>query len=258
MKLIDYAYLGKELTDTFVVDVHIHIGDSNSYHRHHTDADSVIRTMNRLGVDKVLCSHSPGAYGPWRWGNETAGQAHAKYPDRLLAYAVAMPYYPDTDWDDYFVRDDRFFGIKSVPFLQNMTPLDHPGLQSAYSYANEKGLPVLFHAWQPSEVEQGVRIAKAYPNAKFIFGHSAYTARSQAVEACRQCDNILLETTMSSPVEGDLEWIVGKVGADRVAYGSDLTAFSCAHILGTILMSRLSDTDKEKVLGLNARRFLGL
>ena len=58
--------------------------------------------------------------------------------------------------------------------------------------------------------------------------------------------------------EGDLEWIVGKVGADRVAYGSDLTAFECAHILGTILMSRLTETEKEKVLGLNAKAFFNL
>ena len=69
---------------------------------------------------------------------------------------------------------------------------------------------------------------------------------------------MILETTLSAPTEGDLEWIVGKVGADRVAYGSDLTAFECAHILGTILMSRLTDTEKEKILGLNAKAFFDL
>ena len=176
----------------------------------------------------------------------------------FLALAVGSPYYPDTDWDDYFVRDNRFFGMKSVPFLLGAAPIDHPGLAPMYDYANEKGLPVLFHAWQGYEVEQATRVAKAHPNARFIFGHSGYTARAQAVEACRQCDNILLETTMSAPTEGDLEWIVGKVGADRVAYGSDLTAFACSHILGTILLARLSDTDKEKILGLNAKAFLNL
>ena len=127
-----------------------------------------------------------------------------------------------------------------------------------YEYANEKGLAVLFHSWQDYETRAAAKIAKQYPNARFILGHAGYTSRDVAVEACKLCDNVLLDTTMSSPAEGDLEWIVRKVGADRIGYGSDLTAFACAHILGTILLARLSDTDKEKILGLNAKVFLNL
>lgn len=258
MQLSDYAHLGRELKDTFVVDVHTHTGYHVNYQRIHTDPDDIVRTMDHLGVDKVLCSHSPGAYTDWQWGNRVMAEAHEKYPDRILAYAVGSPHYPDTDWDDYFLRDNRFFGMKAVPFVQGTAGIDHPGLTPMYEYANEKGLPVLFHSWQDYETRAATAVAKRYPNAKFILGHAAYTSRDAAVEACRSCENVLLETTMSSPIEGDLEWIVGKVGADRVAYGSDLTAFACSHILGTILLARLSDTEKEKILGMNARNFLGL
>lgn len=258
MQLCDYAYLGRELKDTFVMDIHTHMGNHVNYHRHHADPDDIVRTMDRLGVDKVLCSHSPGAYGDFHMGNRAAGEAHAAYPDRILALAVGSPHYPDTDWDAYFARDNRFFGMKAVPFVQGFAGIDHPCLTPMYEYANEKGLAVLFHSWQDYETRAAAKIAKQYPNARFILGHAGYTSRDAAVEACKLCDNVLLDTTMSSPAEGDLEWIVRKVGADRIGYGSDLTAFACAHILGTILLARLSDTDKEKILGLNAKVFLNL
>ena len=258
MNLKDYAVLGKELKDTFVVDVHTHIGANNNYQRIGTDADAIIHTLNRLGVDQILCSNSPGAYGDFHWGNEITAQAHAKYPNRILALAVGSPHYPGVDWDDYFVRDNRYFGMKAVPFVQGQQVIYHEGLMPMYEYADQKGLAVLFHSWQDSETRDAIKVAKQFPNAKFILGHAGYTARQAAVEACKQCDNVILETTLSAPTEGDLEWIVGKVGADRVAYGSDLTAFECAHILGTILMSRLTEAEKEKILGLNAKAFFNL
>ena len=214
--------------------------------------------MDRLGVDIVCASNSPGAYSDFHWGNECAARTHAAYPDRLKAYLTLNPNYPDLDLDDYFVRDNRFFGIKSIPFVHGWKPIDDPGFDRYYAYADKKGLPVLFHAWLPDEVEQATRVAKRYPNARFIFGHSGFTARDLAVEAVRDCDNVLLDTTISDTTEGALEWLVNKVGADRVAYGSDLTAFECSHIFGRILLARLTDTEKEKILGLNAKAFLGL
>ena len=78
------------------------------------------------------------------------------------------------------------------------------------------------------------------------------------MEAVRSYENVLLDTTISDVSEGSVEWLVNQVGADRIAYGSDLTAFECAQIFGRILLARISDTDKEKILGLNAKAFLNL
>ena len=257
MELKDYVFLSKELKDTYVVDVHIHVGGSTRYQKPRNDGDSVVYTMDRLGVDVTCASCSPGAYCDWMWGNEVCARAHAKHPDRIKAYAVVNPNY-EFDLDEYFVRDDRFLGLKAIPFVQGNLPIDCAGMQQYYAYADKHNLPVLFHAWQASEVKDATAVAKRYPNARFIFGHSGFTAVDEAVEACRRCENVLLDTTISDTYDGALERIVSKVGADRVAYGTDLTAFECAHILGRVLMSRLTDTEKEKVLGLNAKEFLKL
>lgn len=260
MELKDYVFLGKELKDTLVIDTHIHVGGSTRYQKPDNDADSVVKTMDRLGVDITCASCSPGTYCDFVYGNEMAGDAHAKYPDRILAYAAVNPNY-ETDLDDYFVRDDRFFGIKAIPFVQGNLHIDIPGMQPYYEYADKKGLPVLFHAWQTHEIKDAMEVAKRYRNAKFIFGHSGFVhkeGKELAIEACKCCENVMLDTTLSDVCDGAVEWIADKVGADRLVYGTDLTAFECAHILGRILLSKLSDTDKEKILGLNAKKFLNL
>ena len=258
MKFAEYVFSGQPLDDTLVIDVHIHTGASTRIQKMHCEGPGILETMDRLGVDVVCASNSPGAYSDLYWGNECTAQIHAANPDRIQAYLTVNPNYPDWDLDDYFVRDDRFLGIKAIPFVQGGKPIDDPGLEAYYAYADQKGLPVLFHAWMPEEVAQATRIAKRYPNAKFIFGHSGFTARDLAVEAVRSCENVLLDTTISDVSEGSMEWLVNKVGADRIAYGSDLTAFECAQIFGRILLARISDTDKEKILGLNAKAFLNL
>ncbi|MBP3634305.1 MAG: amidohydrolase [Oscillospiraceae bacterium] len=257
MDLKEYVFLGKELKDTYVVDVHIHVGGSTRYQKPGNDADSVVYTMDRVGVDVVCASCSPGAYCDWKWGNEMCADAHEKYPDRIKAYAVVNPHYT-FDLDAYFANSDRFLGLKVIPFVQGTLPIDCPGLQPYYEYADKYGLPVLFHAWMASEVKDATAVAKRYPNARFIFGHSGFTAFEESVAACKQCDNVLLDTTISDTYDGALERLVNAVGVDRVAFGTDLTAFECSHILGRILLSRLSDTDKEKILGLNAKQFLKL
>lgn len=260
MELKEYVFLGKELKDTLVVDVHIHVGGSTRYQKPDNDADSVVHTMDRLGVNVTCASCSPGTYCDFVYGNEMAGAAHSKYPERILAYAAVNPNY-EMDLDDYFVRDERFFGIKAIPFVQGNLRIDSPGMQRYYEYADKKGLPVLFHAWQTQEIKDAMEVAKRYRNAKFIFGHSGFVhkeGKEIAIEAVKSCDNVILDTTLSDVCDGALEWITDKVGADHLAYGTDLTAFECAHILGRILMSKLSDADKEKILGLNAKAFLNL
>ena len=158
MEFKDYVFLEKELKDTFVVDVHIHVGGSTRYHKPDNDADSVVATMDRLGVNVTCASCSPGAYCDFVWGNEICAQSHAAHPERILAYAVVNPNY-EIDLDDYFVRDDRFFGLKAIPFVQGNLRIDSPGMQRYYEYADKKGLPILFQAWQTQDIKDATEVA---------------------------------------------------------------------------------------------------
>ena len=52
--------------------------------------------------------------------------------------------------------------------------------------------------------------------------------------------------------------IIRKHGADRILFGSDMPWDRPDRIRDKILGLRISDDDKEKILGINAQRLLGL
>ena len=120
---------------------------------------------------------------------------------------------------------------------------------------------MLFHAWEAGEVKQAVEIAANYKNAKIILGHSGHTAlgaKLAAIDGIRKYENIFVDTAISSTYEGAIEWIVSKVGADRVLYGSDMPYFDCRQTFGKLGLSKLSESDKIKIYGENARRLFGI
>ena len=244
----------------YTVDIHSHCGPHSEYQVRAYDGDGIVHNLDLLGIDVTCLSSSPAAHGDYGFGNGLTMKATAKYPDRIKGYLTVTPHYPEFDVDSYFGEGTGFIGIKIIAMLQQVEINDHR-YDPFYEYADRHGLPILFHAWTPAETKQTAEIAARYPNTRCIFGHSGFTydeSKQAAIEACRKLDNIILDTTLSTTYDGALEWLVDKVGADRVAYGSDMVAFECAQTLGRIYMSKLSDWDKEKILGLNAKEFLHL
>ena len=71
-------------------------------------------------------------------------------------------------------------------------------------------------------------------------------------------NSVFIDTTISSTYEGAIEWIVSKVGADRVLYGSDIPFFDCRQTFGKLALSKLSETDKIKIYGENAKKIFGI
>lgn len=241
----------------FVLDVHGHIGAHKPFQLGDYDADHVAATAKRVGVDAVCVSSLPSIVSDWQWGNDEVAEACAKHPDVILGYAVPNPFYADCDIAPY-LEMPGFRGIKVHGNMQGDLPLNDPRYFAAYELADKKGLPVLFHAWMPSEVKAAADVARRYPNAAIILGHSGMTARAEAVEAAKQYDNILIDTAISSTYDNAIEVLTDKVGADKVVYGSDMSFFDCIHTLGKIALAKLTDTEKEKILGLNAKELFGL
>ncbi|MEP7365923.1 MAG: amidohydrolase, partial [Acidobacteriota bacterium] len=60
----------------------------------------------------------------------------------------------------------------------------------------------------------------------------------------------------SNPTSGFVEMAVRELGAARVIYGSDVGGRSFASQLSKVLSARISDAEKELILGGNLRRLL--
>ena len=145
--------------------------------------------------------------------------------------------------------------------MQGNTPLDDPRYFPAYDLAAEKNIPVLFHAWMAEEIRSAKALAERYPSVPMILGHSGFVdpaAREIAIDACRKQDNLFCDTCISYTYDGALEDLVSRIGADRVLYGSDINFYDNAFGLGRLALSKLTDDEKERILGRNAKTLFGL
>ena len=259
MELKDYVAAQKDFRDVFVLDVHGHIGTECTCQLGAYDADSIAHTVTRLGVNAICVSAITSLRSDFKLGNDHVAEACAAHPGVILGYASPTPFY-DYDLSKYFEADRGFRGIKIHGNMQGETPENDPRYDKAYELANRLHLPVLFHAWMPYEVEHALDVARRYPDLTVILGHSGLTmlaSKENAIAGCKKYDNVMVDTAISGTYDGAIEWIVDKVGEDRVCYGSDMAFFECDHTLGKVAMTKLSDTAKEKILGLNVKSLFG-
>ena len=98
------------------------------------------------------------------------------------------------------------------------------------------------------------------PNVAFIIGHSAsgWPMIDESCTEAKRRENVHLDLTGSILVYMAIETMVNRVGADRILFGTDIPFIDAAPGLGRVLMARLSDDEKRKILGLNAKAIFGL
>lgn len=246
---------GLALDDIFVFDIHGHIDSSYACALPNCNAAGLLKSMNRVGINSCCISSCLSFQSDINLGNKNVMKAAADYPGRFYGYAVPTPYY-DYDISKYFYEGSGMVGIK-IHACEQHTEISNPGFLPAMEFADKHNLPVLFHTWVESEVKQAFDLAKKYKNAKVILAHSAFTdysAKLVAIEACKRCENVFVDTAISSTYDGAIEWMVSKVGVDKVLYGSDLAFFDCRQGFGKLALAKLSETDKIKIFGENAKK----
>lgn len=254
-----------ELAGELVIDAHAHLGPwHNFYIRDGGSPEAMIAAMDRCGITmSIVAPHV--AIGPDEaLGNEQAYEAAEARPDRFVPYVTINPNRSRECIEEEIRRWETrgIRGFKIHPSVHKY-PASGDSYRPVYEYANAKCLPVLSHCWDgdphgaPSVV---AGLAGEYPSAFFIIGHSA--SSWGAIETgCREVarrPNVYLDLTGSALWYGALEYMVGKVGSGRILFGSDNPFLDPRPPLGRVLMARISDDDKRRILGLNARELFGL
>lgn len=253
------ALRGEALDDIFIFDAHGHIDSTNNVLLPDNDPASMLKTLDRVGVN-AICVSSCAAFDTYPdMGNDNVIAAAQKFPGRFFGYAVPTPHY-DYDVSKYFYEGSGMIGVKIHASIQQ-TAITNPNFDPAYEFADKHGLPILYHTWNEPEVKCVHEVAKRYKNAKHIIAHSAFTnygAKLACIEAIKECENVFVDTAISMTYDGTIEWIVDKVGVDRVLFGTDLSFFDCRQTVGKLALSRLSDGDKIKIFGENAKKVFDL
>jgi len=243
-----------------MIDTHAHLGKWFNFYYDGGDFLSMIKIMDRIGMESAWISALISIGPDYDLGNEMVLEAMRAFPDRFKGYITLSPYFVDKIEGELKKRASQgFVGIKLHPGT-HLYPIDGVNYLYAYKYADENKWPVLIHTWGERDVRTITEIAKSYPNAIFIMGHSGGDLKSMilAVELAKDVDNIYLDLTGSAMYNGIIEYYVEKIGSERILFGTDFPFIDPRPAIGWVESSKIKEEDKLNILHKNAEKILSL
>ncbi len=249
--------------DCPVIDCHGHMGSWNAIHFPAAEPAQMVRRMNRAGVRWLFFSHHASLSSPDR-GNAPAVAAVRAFPDRLRAWCVVNPHYPDHGAHDLAGFDamrDVYAGLKVHGEMHAM-PYTDARYEPAWRFADERGLPVLAHTWAGSPrtgLDVMTEVARRHPRVLLILGHSLHARFDDAITLCREHPNLYLDLCAVVDERSDtLERMVAGVGSKRILFGTDMPWFDYHYYLAGVLTSDIGEEAQRDILYRNAARLFGL
>jgi len=245
---------GSTLAGEVVIDAHMHIGKFYNFLIPRSEANFLIASAERIGIQKMYGSSTVALRGDAEMGNKDALTFHAKYPHLFFPYVVFKPNYPEDADRTIALADTEKVRQFKIHDDGNDLPYDDKRYYPLYDYANRTGTIILAHTFGKKQVVPIMKVAKEFPHVRILLGHAGILEEEVYAQAVRQHDNIYLETCSSFAWYGLIERLVAMAGPERVLFGTDMPFMSPDQQLGRVLFARISDEDKRKVLGLNAQR----
>ena len=162
------------------------------------------------------------------------------------------------------LADKTCVGLKIHPSTHELEA-DHPSFEKAYRMAIEAGKPVVTHSWEISDYNPVQQLAHpgrfrrqlaAHPEVTLVLGHAG--GRPSTLEAvvniCREFPKTVVDVSGDYFDNGVFDCLAGRLGVDKVMFGSDVDWVDQRCNLGPIFACRLPDEDVFKILRANARR----
>ena len=248
--------------DYRVIDMHTHMGCQMPLYTPHTDADSMVQTMDDSNIDFVVCNHIEDLFGTG--GHRGIIDAMNRYPDRFKGYYCANPIL-GIDRDEIhktFQENPGFAGFKVGPDYHR-TPLTHEDYAPIMELAHDCRMLMLSHTFSIAgsgkkcndaiEVEG---VVARYPNITFLMGHCIQGQLDWAIEIAKKYPNAYLEVCDTCRLHGAVEKMVRQAGAEKVVFGTDAPMQTYHFQMGCVIGAKISDEEKKLILRDNALRIL--
>ncbi len=240
-----------------VIDFHCHVGPG----RHYTQSPEVLlERMAEAGIARaVICPADRFLAVDNREGNDYLLRAVQLYPDKLLGFATANPWYGQRAIDELRrALGEGLVGIKFHPPLQGFLLADEL-INPLIEIAAVREIPVYFHTGTPVNALplQLSVLARRFPTVNFIMGHMGCTDFwMDVIPAASSCPNIFLET--SHDYVSSIQRAVMAVGAGRVLFGSDAPFNRPELELRKIMALDVDEETRIAICSGNARHLLKL
>ena len=243
-----------------IIDVHCHAGRGMNYGKEdsssppwttYNDPRWVLDQAREAGID--LSVIFPISNVRYKQANEEIARYVRKHPDRLIGFAKHDPKTEAGSIRKMLVYEVRELGLKGLKLHAVPTP-------EILEVAGELRTPILMH---PPRVRDCLEVVRDHPQINFILAHlGSFASRDwqehlRAIEAAKRYSNLHLDTS-GVVFFSYLQQAARELPAEQLLFGSDGPLVDARVELHKIRLLDLPEGKKEKVLGGNARRLLGL
>ena len=207
------------LGDTEWFDAHTHIGQNDPDGRKAT-AEEIIGGLDQAGHQRALvfAMHEPDGYAP---ANDAVLAATAASGGRLVPLARVSPHHEDAVAEAKRCLDAGARGFKLHPRSDEFA-LPHPAVDEIVALADERRMPVLFHAGRgiPHLGEAVVDLARRYPGARLILAHAGISDLGWIARDAAELPNLFFDTAWW--LVSDHLQLYATIPPGQILYASDM------------------------------------
>lgn len=249
-----------------IIDSHMHMGATPMYLTLDGSMDTLLKKMDRLEIECGISANMVALDDLFEEGISRDVELYNQSGGRIFSYFVFSPLHPQVALDviEKNHASPVFRGIKIHPSGCDVNA-DDERWRPIWELARNLKLPILSHTWNISYYHPSQKSAFAgkfekfvseYPEVTFIFAHSGgrWDGIKAAVEIGKKYSNTYFDIAGDILGNGVLEYLADSVGTDRIIWGSDCYMIEQRPMLGVVLGSGLSNSDKEKILRYNAEK----
>lgn len=231
-------------------------------------AENTLEVLTGLGISKfcgsVLRPGEVEGQTPWdklRYCNDEALALRDRYEGRYIPGIHIHPGYIDESIAE--MRRAAKLGVKLIgELVPSYFAWESDYASDAFSIlldeAERLGMVVNVHTMSTAEMDGMV---ERHPNLVIVGAHpNEYNVLMHHIERAKKHDNYYIDLSGTGITRyGALRRLIDAVGADRLIFGTDFPTCNPAMWVGALLHDRLiTDTEREKILSLNAKRLLGI
>ena len=254
-----------------IIDFHTHpFSSKNNNICMHKDfcnmsAENTVEVFGNLGISKICGSvielGLDGYESKWnkvKNNNDTALKLKEMYKDFYIPGFHIHPEYIDESINE--IKRMHKLGVnligELVPYIDGWKDYSSGELSLILDEAGKHNMVVSFHSQGEDEMD---KMVKAHRDVIFVAAHPGeYESFMRHIERMKMSENYYLDVSGYGIFRyGMLRRAIDTFGADRILFGSDYPTCSPAMYLGGVLLDNLlTDTEKEKIFSLNAKKLL--
>ena len=238
-------------------------------------AHELLRHMDESGIERSVVFGFPWErYENFRRHNDYILETVGRYPDRLIGFCCFSPLSIKGAQEAERCLSAGLKGVGELAVYaggMNRSVID--ALQEVMAICKDRDVPVLIHTNEPighsypgkapMTVSQIYELVKQFPQNRIILAHWGgglvfYGLMKKEVKETLK--NVWFDTAASPFLyDAQIYRIAGiAAGYDKVLFGTDYPLLPASRYFSELESSGISAKDREKILGLNARRLLGL